>query len=505
MSIAGLDIGTTGAKAIAFDLDGKVLASAYKEYPIHSPHPGHMELDPGEMRAAATEVVGTVATAVAGDPIQSIACSALGEAAIPVDGDGRPLARAIIGFDARGAAECEEFREKIDNKSVFAITGHSINSFHTLFKILHRRTHDPDVFRKTRKFLCANDFMAQCMGLEPAIDWALASRTLLFDISTLNWSDRLLSAADLSPDLFARPVAPGEPIGELRANDFGLPKGCILAGGLHDQPAGILGAAVGTGESMYATGTVVCLGVHFEQKPDAAVMAPNNLCTYPTYGDGQYVSLAYNFTGGSLLKWYRDVFGADQVARAAKRGGDPYDVILEGLPADPTDVLVLPHFTTTGTPWMDPHALGAFFGLRLTTSREEIIKAILEGVTYEVKLNQAILAEAGIDITLFKAIGGAAKSQTWMQLNADILDRPIAVLEMPEAAALGTALLGAKAAGLIDSVEDAADRFATIGRTFEPDPRRAARYAERFAIYRDLYPNTRDLSHRLAALADGSS
>jgi xylulokinase len=505
VSIAGLDIGTTGAKAVAFNLDGQVLAGAYREYPMHSPRPGYLELDPNQVLAAAREVVRKVAADVASDPIQSIACSALGEWVVPLDAAGHPLANGIIGFDARGGPACDAFRSRIDGREVFDITGHPINSYHTLFKILHWRENEPEVYRNAAKFCCANDLIAHAMGLEPAIDYALAARTLIFDINTRDWSSRILEVADLPVDRLSRCVAPGEPIGELGDNDFGLPKGCVLAGGLHDQPAGILGAGIGPGESMYATGTVVCLGIRTDRKPDPAVMIPNNLCYYPTFGDGQFVALAWNFTGGSLLRWYRDTLGVDQTARAEQRGVDVFDEILTDLPGEPTDLMVLPHFTTTGTPWMDTQALGAMLGLRLTTTRGEIVRAILEGVTYEVKLNQALLAEAGIDIKLFKAIGGAAKSDLWMQINADILDRPVAVLETTEAASLGTALLGAKAAGLVDSVEQATERVARIGRTFEPDARRARAYQHRFDIYRDIYPATRDLTHRLAALADEST
>lgn len=504
MSILGLDIGTTGAKGVAFNLDGAPIATAYREYNMKSPRPGYLELDPNEVLDAVAAVCQEVAAATHGDPIRSVACSVLGEAITPVDADNQPLGNAIIGFDARGAAECEWLRGQIDNAEVFRLTGHPINAFHTVFKLMHRREHERSTFKKAVRWLGFQELVAVSLGAEACVDYSAAARTLLLDTNTLNWCDRLLDLTGMSGEMFARPVAPGTAIGRVSQaghERFGLPVGCVVAAGLHDQPAGILGAAVQPGESMYATGTVVCIGVLVTSEPDPETMCRGNLCYYPTYGEGRRVSLAWNFTGGSLLKWYRDTFGGLEIAEAQRRGVDPYNVILDGLPTEPTDLFVIPYFTTTGTPWLDTQALGGIMGLRLTTRREEIIKALLEGIEYDIALNQALLAEAGIEIRLHKAIGGAAKSPLWMQLKADMLGRPVAVLETTEAASLGVALLGARAAGLVDSVGEASARFAKTGRTFEPDPKRSDVYRERLAIYRDLYPTTRPLMHRIASLA----
>ncbi len=507
MSILGLDIGTTGAKGVAFDLDGRVVATAYREYDMKSPRPGHLELDPNEVLDGVAAVCREVSATTSGDPIRSVACCVLGEAITPVDANNAPLGNAIIGFDARGADECDWIREQINNTEVFRLTGHPINSFHTVFKLMHRRKHEPEVFSRAARWLGFQELVAVTLGAEAAVDYSAAARTLLLDTKQLTWCDRLMALTDMSPEMFARPVAPGTAIGQVGQaghERFGLPVGCIVTAGLHDQPAGILGAAVEPGESMYATGTVVCIGVLVTSEPDPEVMCRHNLCWYPTYGQDRHVSLAWNFTGGSLLKWYRDTLGGEQAAEAKRRGVDPYDVILEGLPPDPTDLFVLPYFTTTGTPWLDPRALGAVLGLRLTTRREEIVKALLEGVEYDIALNQALLAEAGIEIERHKAIGGAAKSDVWMQLKADVLGRPVVVLETTESAALGVALLGARAAGLIDSVTAAAAEFARTGRTFEPDPARSRVYNSRLDIYRDLYPATRPLTHRIADLTPGN-
>ena len=266
MAILGLDIGTTGVKAALFDAGGKLIASSYREYGLRSPRPGELELDPREVLSAMEEVIGEATAAAHGDPVRSVSTSTLGEAAVPVDRSWRPLANAIVGFDARGQHEAEELKRKISSEEVFAITGHGINSYHTIFKLMWRRDHEPELWRHAEKFLCFGDLAIASLGLPPRMDHSMAARTLAFDIGARRWSERILSAAGL-PDVFPPPVAPGQPVGEVASGALGLPRGCVVAGGLHDQPAGILGAGIRPGESMLATGTVVCLGVRLSTVP----------------------------------------------------------------------------------------------------------------------------------------------------------------------------------------------------------------------------------------------
>jgi xylulokinase len=505
MSILGLDIGTTGVKAVVFREDGEFVTAPYREYDLKSPRHGHLELDPNEVWDAIRAVLGEAAAATTDDPIRSLATSTLGEAAVPVDEHNRPVGGAIVGFDARGEEAAAMLRKLMTDPEVFEIAGHGVNSFHTLFKILWRREHEPDVFARTKRFLCFGDFAQACLGIDPHIDYSMASRTLAFDVRNLDWSPTILDAVGLTRDVLPPVAAPGTPLGTIGKNDLGLPEDCVVAAGLHDQPAGILGAGIRPGESMLATGTVICLGVRLKGIPQGDAMVENNLCYYPTAGDRQYISIAYNFTGGSLLKWYRDTLAGDELTAASEKGVDPYDVICSDLPNAPTDLLVLPHFATTGTPWLDSRALGAILGLRLTTSRKEIVKAILEGIVHEVKLNADIYAKAGVDIALYKAIGGASRSRTWMQIAADILARPVGILSVNEVAGLGAAVVGARGAGILKSDEEAdalIDRCARVVEVLEPRADNVERYAERFAIYRDLYPQTHQISHRLFALSD---
>ncbi len=499
MAIMGLDVGTTGSKAIVFDLDGTILASSYREYDLISPKQGWLELSPTDVIQAVKTVVSDVRSK-SDATIQSIALSVLGEAAVPVDKNGQPLANAIIGFDSRGESQCRKFRKLIDPIELFNITGHSANSFHTLFKLMYIKERQPKLFAKIDKFLCFGDFISAQLGLVPTIDYSMAARTLMFDVNTLQWSEKILSLAGLDAAMLAKPAAPGTVIGEIGKNELNFPEGAILAAGLHDQPAGILGAGIEPGQSMLATGTVVCLGVLLNRQVDAKIMTANNLCRYPTFGNN-FINIAWNFTGGSALKWFRDNLASDIVQQAQNTGNDPYDLIVSQIPNAPTNLILLPYFTTTGTPYLDAQVSGMLMGLTLKTDRFEIARAIMEGVAYELKVNQQLLSQADVEINLYKAIGGAAKSDIWMQIYADILNRPITVLRTTECAAWGVALLGAHSAGLLRDLPDVyARKIAKTGKQFEPRQEIATLYDKRMKIYAQLYKKNKSLLHQLSKL-----
>ena len=332
----------------------------------------------------------------------------------------------------------------------------------------------------------------------------MAARTMAFDIHAGNWSDQLLGLAGVDRGLFSRTAPSGEVVGTIPdrvAAEIGLPRGVVVGTGGHDQPAGTLGAGIfESGEAMYATGTVECICAIFDafQLTDEAV--EGNVCCYPSCVPGLYASLAFNFTGGALLKWYRDTFAGLERQQAQSTGRDVYDILCEKISEAPEHLLVLPHFTMTGTPHFDPHSRGAILGLTLNTTREQIVSAILSGVTYEMKLNLELLRTTGVRIRRLRAIGGGAKSRVWVQRKADIMGVPVAVLETTEAAALGAAMLGGKAAGLVPNLGDMAKRAVRVKHVYEPDAKRHAAYERLFSIYQALYPAIKGINHQLSAL-----
>jgi xylulokinase len=221
----------------------------------------------------------------------------------------------------------------------------------------------------------------------------------------------------------------------------------------------------------------------------------SNLCTYDYTVPGMYTTVAYSLTGGNLLRWFRDQWGQAELREAAQTGEDPYDLVLRHMETEPTDIFVLPYFTTSGTPYCDARVPGAIVGLRLTTTRGQVLRALLEGVALEMRQNVELLDRVGLGIGEFRAIGGGAKSLALTQLKADVLGRPITTLAVPEAACLGAAMLACAGHSGARLPELAGD-WARTGRIVEPDRRRAAWYESRFDAYRRLYPAIREFYAR---------
>lgn len=496
MHLMGLDVGTTGTKAIVFDDSGRLICSAYREYPFIHPRPGWSDLDSNQVWLAVVEAV-SEAAAQSREPVRALGVSSQGEAATPVSESGEVLAPAIVSFCSRTQELVPRWRGIIDPLELFRITGMPLSHIYTILKLQWVRESQPEVFARIWKFLLFEDFTIFRMGLPPTIDYSLAARTMAFDVVEKRWSERVFELADLDPALFAEAQPSGTVVGELprkSAELLGLPPGCLVVTGGHDQPAGALGAGViAPGVAIDATGTVECLTPAFAEPHLDEQMLRSNFACYPHTASPLYCTIAFNFTGGSLLRWYRDTLGAAERKQAEAQGRDVYDVILEQMPDQPTDLLVLPYFSATGTPYFDPEPTSAIVGLHLGTTRGEIVRALLEGLSFEIKLNIELLAEAAIKLEELRAVGGGAKSERWLQLKADIFNRRVVSLETSEAACLGVALLAGVAAGAYESLEEAVAATVRPLKTYEPNPQRARYYEEQFARYRDLYPLTRRL------------
>ncbi len=500
MSYLGLDIGTSGCKAVVYGESGRRLAGAHRAYPVQAPQPGWAELDSDQVLAACREVI-REAAGQAGEPVRALGVSSQGEAFTPVDSAGRCLGRAMVSSDSRAAELMADFTERFGVKKLYQITGHTPAPLFSLFKLLWLKAHEPEIWARSAKFLCFEDLLQQSLGLEPALGWSLAGRTLLFDVKRHVWSREILDAVGLDESRLARPLAGGTVAGEVSraaAARFGLPAGVKVVCGGHDQGLAALGAGVcQAGTVMYAAGSVECVCPVVERPVLNATLRRNNLCCYDYCLPGLYCSVAYSLTGSNLLQYFLEQFGQAERQAAGGESGGAYERLLAQLPAEPTELLALPYFTPSGTPYFDSRTPGALIGWRLSTSKGEVLKALLEGVALEMRLNLELLESSGFRIERLIATGGGMRNPALVQLKADVLGRPLTTLAVEEAGCLGAARLAQRALG----EEARASEAETAGMEVRPDPHRAAQYRRKFAQYRELYPAVRRLNERLAAVS----
>ncbi len=505
MAFLGVDIGTSGCKAAAFDVAGRMLSGARRAYAVESPAPGWMELDSMYVMHRCFEVISEAASK-AGEPIQAIGISSQGEAFTPVDEKGEALGNAMVSSDCRASDLTQEFISSFGLERLYGITGHTPSPLFSLFKMLWLKQNRPEVWSKAARFLCFEDLLQQHLGVEPAMGWPLAGRTMLFDIRNHCWSKEILAALELDERKLARPLKSGSMAGEVSdaiAYGLGLPHGVRVVTGGHDQTIAALGAGVcEEGDAMYAAGSVECICPVFSKATLSAELCQNNLCCYDYSLPGNYCSVAYSLTGSNLLQYLMEQFGQHEAELSQKGEGDAYELLLRQLPDEPTRLLALSYFTPSGTPYFDAKTPGAILGLRLTTSKGEIFKSLLEAVALEMKLNLSLLERSGIKTERLFATGGGSRSLKLLQMKADVLNMPITKLDVDEAGCFGAAMLAASAVAET-SLKDAVLAAHREAEVVKPDPERARLYAKKFEQYKEFYSGMKSLSGRLLEMESG--
>ncbi len=501
MYFAGLDIGTTMVKAVVFDLEGNPVSEAHREYDLVYPKPGWRELDSNLVRKRTGEVLATIGRWEGSREIKALSVSVQGEAVAPISKEGKALHNSIVTFDNRTIPQTEWWAKELGKEKIYSITGQPLHPMTTLSKIMWIRDNLPRIFEKTWKFLCYEDMFFHWMGLDPVIDYSLASRTMAFDVVKKQWSNTMLDAARLDRDLLADARPSGEVVGELdskTARRFGLPRGMALVTGGHDQPCSALGGGIVRPKiAVDSTGTVECVTPAMERPLLTKKMLESNFPCYCHVKRGMYVTLAFHFGAGSVLKWYRDNLAQDEVRRAKEEGINPYKLLDREAAKGPVNVYVLPHFVGTGTPYLDPRSKGAFLGLTTSTTKPEIYKAIIDGITYETKVNLDRLEKCGVHVEELRAIGGGATSSIWPQIKADILEKKIVRLAVAEAGCLGAAILAATAVGQYPDVDKGVDAAVRRVDEFQPNPESVKIYREHFKIYKSIYDAVKRISWQI--------
>jgi xylulokinase len=500
-ALVGLDVGTTGVKAIVFDGDGVPRGTGFREYGIICDEPAQAEQDPLRVMTLTLEAQREAVSKSGARSVVALGLSVQGDAIIPLDARLQPIQPAVLGMDYRSAPEAQWCAEHVGARRLFDLTGMRPHAINSIVKALWLKRHRADAWRRTARIVTYADFILARLGAEPVIDWTMASRTMAFDLKEKRWSPEVLGSLDLDPSLLSRAEPSGTVVGTLSqeaSEATGLAPGTLLVTGGHDQTCAALGAGMTRpGLGLLSAGTADVLST---ASKTPLLSDPIFEGYYPCYlhaAPSMYFTFALNHSGGILLRWYRDTFGGIEMNEARSSGRDPYDLLLASMPDGPSPLLILPHFNGSGNPVCDMQSKGAVLGLSLATTRGDFVKAILEALTFELRINLDYLRGAGLDVRELRAVGGGARSAACLRIRADILGRPIATLRVREAACLGAAVLAGSASGVYASVQQGVESTVRTAEVFDPDAARTKMYDERADVYREIYPTLRELNTRL--------
>jgi len=465
------------------------------------PREDWVELDPRSIWQAVKETLREAGSRLIADPVMAIGVSSQGETVTAVDHDAESLCNFIVTFDNRTVEQVKFWERTLSRAAIYRATGMPLHPMYSINKILWIKEHLPEVYRRAHKFTLVEDFVIVRLCGEFGIDYTLASRSMAFDVENKRWSREILRAAGVEESLLSPAYPSGTVIGTLKrelAAELGLPDRVAVVTGGHDQPAGALGAGIAeSGTAMNAMGTVDAICPVFETLSFSDSMLADSYAVYPYTREGLYCTIGFNLTGGLLLKWYRDTLCREEERAAREAGTNPYDVILAGMSGSPKDLFVLPHFVGSGTPTLDPFSRGAVVGLKISTTKGDLTRGIVDSINFEMKVNLERLAANGIPIQEVRAVGGGAKSDAWLALKASCFGVPVRRPRVQEAVSLGSAILAGAAVGVFSGVAEAAKAMVAMGDTFEPDPRLHAVYEEKYVKYRELYGRLADFNRSL--------
>lgn len=488
--LMGVDMGTSGCKAVVFDEKFNVRAQAYREYPMHFPGEGLLELDAELVWAGIQEAV-KEANSLSEQPVAALAVSAIGDVIIPVDENGDSVRYSIVDFDPRGGDEIAAFTEKFGVQRFFDLNGMPPLYIGSLAKILYLKEKEPEVFAKTKRFASYEDFIVNKMGLPPVASYSELSRTMLFDIRKKDWSDEILAAIPLTRDQLPIPAPSASVIGDLsdemrRQLGFTAPVKVITGG--HDMVC----AAVGAGLDETNPATAVDIAGTIEGI--VAAMPEANTCPamlenlFPCYvGHTGYVTFSVNLTAGCIVRWYRDFIAKDEYLECKQNGVNFYEYMQRKMDTEePGKLFLLPHFSGSGNPFFDPMALGNLYGLTLDTDKADIGRAIVEGLAYELRMHLEAYQNAGIKLDTIRAVGGGATIDRQLQLKANITGLTVVKGAVAESSAMGAAAYAAVGIGQIANPADAYQMVKEREVVFTPSAAAHERFEESYRRFRDL-------------------
>lgn len=479
-----LDVGTTSVKAAVFSSNGLCAGSSLCEYELIKPAPDFVELDPDTYWNASVTAIRNVLRecALESASIIAVGVTSQGESLTVLDVHGKPLRKTIVWLDNRSGDESEEIAEKFPLEHVYHVTGQQeIVPSWPATKILWLKKHEPQVFQRAAKFLMVADFIVYKLTGRYVSDRALNPSTLYFDIIKNEWWREMLEFLEITREQLPELVFSGEPAGtvvEEAAAATGLFGGTVVTTGPIDQVSGGIGAGnIEPGIISETTGAALAVCATVE-KP---VYDPEKRLGLYNHGEkGRYVLLPWVPTAGMVLRWFRDEFGAG--------AGYPELCALAAEVAPGCDGLVmLPFLSGAGSPEFNPSAKGVFWGIGLGHKKAHFIRAVMESICFMLRSNIEMLESMGCEVRDIRSLGGAARSELWIRMKADICGKSLTVMECEETTCMGAAMLAFVCAGVFPGLKEARERMVRERQTVHPDKSLADVYNPAYEKYKAVY------------------
>lgn len=488
--VLGVDLGTSAVKVSAVNQDGKIVAQASSEYPLCQPQPGCSEQNPDDWVKGIITAIKQILKEINADDIKGISFSGQMHGLVLLNQNNQVLRPAILWNDTRTTEQCHEILNNLGTEFI-QITGNNALEGFTLPKILWVKENEPDIWQKVKAFLLPKDYVRFAMTDNLAIDFSDATGTVMLDIHTNQWSEKILNASDIPASICPKLVNSIDYVGNISpafAKLSGLSTDTKVFAGGGDNACGAVGSGIlqpGQGLSSIGTSGVV---LKFEENNqtnyNGRLQMEDHALPNSNYSMG--VTLA----AGYALSWFKKQF-------YAKESFDQLTADAAKSPVGANGLLFTPYLMGERTPYADSEIRGSFIGVSGDQTRGDFARSVMEGITFSFKDIFEIYRNANNPIEKVVAIGGGAKSALWLQMQADIFNVPVTTLVNEQGPGLGAAMLAATGLGWYSNLQECAQKFVEYGKTFVPNIDNARKYQQLYEIYHQVYDATKNVCHKL--------
>ncbi|MBU8913340.1 MAG: xylulokinase [Spirochaetales bacterium] len=497
------DLGTSGNKATLYSVEGELVASTTAAYDTHYFNGNWAEQNPNDWWTGVAQASQVVLSGVDADRVGAVSFSGQMMGCVCVDAQGRALRDAIIWADQRSVEQVDDLLTRVDLPRAYRATGHRLSPSYTLGKLLWIRDNEPDIYRKIHKVLNPKDFIIHKLTGAWVTDETDASGTNLFNLVRRQWSEEMIDAAGISPeilpDIVPSPTVVGSVTSEA-ARLTGLREGTPVVCGAGDGLCASVGAGcVEEGHAYTYLGSSAWIAI---ATPSVLSDPQMRTFTFAHAVPGLYSPCGTAQAVGASFDWVRDTICRDEGRTAESSGSDVHEIMNQlaaAAPVGANGLLFLPYLLGERSPWWNPDARGAFIGLKMEHSREDLLRAVVEGAFLTMRLILEVF-RPHITSDVMDVIGGFARGGIQQRIMADVYGMPLAISEnLAEATSMGAAVIGGVGSGMLDGF-GAVDRFRKVARVVEPDLHAHARYSELVSLLQESYRSLEGVYGRLAAL-----